>query len=97
MAKKDELSIIVLLDQSSGHWNSRYVASSGSWVETGKTGDRHHRRLHGNQLNVPAIISSFAKGKRGLVSERIHTRLACYEFVIHFSLVPTASCLMPKL
>jgi len=44
---------------------------------TGKAGDHNHRRLQRAHLPVPAVISGFAKGKRGLVSEHVHSWLAC--------------------
>jgi len=39
--------------------------------------NEHHRRLRGDRIPVPAIISGFAKGERDLVSEHSHSRLAC--------------------
>ena len=64
---------------SSVHWNSRYLAPPGSWAGpgTGKAGDHHHRWLQTDHLPVPAVIRGFAKGERGLVSEQVHSQLAC--------------------
>ena len=39
-------------------------------------GDHNHGRLQRDHLPVPAVISGLAKGKRGLVSEHVHSRLA---------------------
>ena len=71
---------------SSGHWNSRYLAPPGSWTGpgTGKAGDHNHRRLQRDHLPVPAVISGFAKGERGLVSEHVHSRLACWNQLFTF-------------
>ena len=51
-------------------------APPASWAGsgTGKAGDHHHRRDH---LPVPVVISGFAKGERGLISEHVHSRLSC--------------------
>jgi len=54
---------------------------SGRRVGSGsvKAGDRHHckTKLQEDHIPVPAIISGFAEGERGLVSEYIHSRLLC--------------------
>jgi len=52
-------------------------------METGKMGDRHHRRLEGDHVPVPAVNSGFAKGECGLISEHVHCRLACCKPVMY--------------
>jgi len=49
-----------------------------------------------NHLPVPAIINGFAKGDHILISEHVHSRLACCNQLFNPSklqcLVPTALC-----
>jgi len=43
---------------------------------TGKAGDRHHRKLHGD--HVPATNGGFAKLElTWSISEQVHSQLAC--------------------
>ena len=71
---------------SSGHWNSCYLAPPGIWAgpRTGKAGDHNHIRLQRDHLPVPGVISGFAKGERGFVSEHVHSRLACCNQLLTF-------------
>ena len=47
-------------------------------------GDRRHRRLQGDHVPVSAVITDFAKGKRSLALEYVHSRSACRKPVIYW-------------
>jgi len=52
---------------------------------TGKAGDRHNAEIPGRpRINVPAIVSGFAKGELTRTSEQVHCRTACCKSVTYF-------------